>query len=91
MKLWLVTQNVNTGYDTYDSMVVAAVDEESARTMHPSDCAQWSATKGCWVWTEMQICYDSGTWANPDKVSVQYLGTTDRDIEGVILASFNAG
>src|SRR6266550_3316382 len=31
MKLWLISQYVNAGYDTYDSAVVAAETEEEAR------------------------------------------------------------
>jgi hypothetical protein len=35
MRLYLLTQNENTGYDTYDSCVVAAKDEDQARGMFP--------------------------------------------------------
>jgi hypothetical protein len=31
MKLYYLSQSVNTGYDTYDSAVVAAKNEEDAR------------------------------------------------------------
>lgn len=31
MKLYLISQNVNNGYDTYDSAVVCAETEEEAR------------------------------------------------------------
>ena len=31
MKLWLLEQNVNNGYDTYDSAVVVAATEDEAR------------------------------------------------------------
>lgn len=31
MKLWLISQDHNSGYDTYDSAVVAADSEEEAR------------------------------------------------------------
>jgi len=31
MKLWIISQSVNRGYDTYDSAVVAAETEEEAR------------------------------------------------------------
>lgn len=43
MNIYLLTNNVVTGYDTYDSCVVVAKDEESARLMHPDDY-------GCDVW-----------------------------------------
>lgn len=35
MKLWLISQNQESGYDTYDSAVVAALTEEDARKTHP--------------------------------------------------------
>ena len=34
MFLYLLTQNDNTGYDTYDSMIVAAPNEEIAKTIN---------------------------------------------------------
>ena len=76
MKLWIISQDVNNDYDTFDSAVVAAETEEEARNINPA---------GAWG--------DSWTgWAtDPSQVTVEYLGVADRDISGVILASFNAG
>jgi len=79
MKLWIISQSVNRGYDTFDSAVVAADTEEEARNILPSG--------GTW-----SDAYRYGGWArNPSEVNVEYLGVTDRDISGVILSSFNAG
>ena len=36
MKLFKISQIVNTGYDTYSDAVVAAPDMETARNMSPS-------------------------------------------------------
>ncbi len=36
MNLYLLSQNVNDGYDTYDSCVVAAESSDEARTITPS-------------------------------------------------------
>ena len=36
MNLYHVSQSKNSDYDTYDSMVVCAPDEDTARRMHPS-------------------------------------------------------
>jgi hypothetical protein len=36
MKLYLLSQSVADGYDTYDSVVVAAKSIKDARTIHPS-------------------------------------------------------
>jgi hypothetical protein len=79
MKLWIISQSVNRGYDTYDSAVVAAETEEEARNILP--CGD--------NWNEARRF---GGWAsNPSEVTVEYLGVTDQDISGVVLSSFNAG
>jgi len=36
MKLYLLSQDVNDEWDTYDSCVVCAEDEDDARRVHPS-------------------------------------------------------
>ena len=44
MKLWKISQDKNSEYDTYDSAIVAAVDEESARkTKVSEDEYAWAA------------------------------------------------
>lgn len=76
MNIYLISQDENDGYDTYDSAVVAAPDEATARTIVPDE-----------NWPHWGV----GTWcSSPDKVKVEYIGTTERP-QGVILASFNAG
>jgi len=81
MKLWLITQDVNRGYDTYDSAVVAAEDRDAARLIDPSN-------RG---WDRPWNSYDS--WCqSPQQVAVEYLGEAKNGTkEGIILASFNAG
>jgi len=39
MNLYIISQSVKEGYDTYDSMVVAAETEEDARGILPSNTA----------------------------------------------------
>lgn len=77
MKLWLLTQTDNRGYDTYDACIVAEDTEEKAKQIHPSFSGDWG----------------SGTWANsPESVKVSIIGTAKKGTTaGVILASFNAG
>jgi hypothetical protein len=78
MKLYLISQDICTGWDTYDSAVVAAENENDARDMHPNG-------------TLLSEDLDSGSWAtNPKHVDVEYLGETKRE-KGVVCASFNAG
>lgn len=95
MKLWLISQDVNNDYDTYDSAVVAAETEQEARLTYPSN-----GFKGCWF-AEGRWLYGSPrgflvadfahrSWALPSQVKVEYLGETEKPA-GSICASFNAG
>lgn len=80
MNLYLLRQNENSGYDTYDSCVVAARTPDDAAQIHPS--------------TYCEKCWDqSGSWAStPENVSVEYIGkAATGTVRGVVLASFNAG
>lgn len=79
MKLWLISQNENNGYDTYDSAVVAAETEELARITMPSDYEEFGREYGAWC-------------SGPEMVKVELLGDAAPNITaGVICASFNAG
>lgn len=77
MNLYLIYQDENRGYDTYDSVVVAAESKDIARNIFPSDYADW----------------ESYTWANKSsQVRVSLLGIAKEGTKrGVILASFNDG
>lgn len=84
MKLWRVHQTTNTGYDTYDSFVVAAETEDDARLYHPSggrldpDDPRWSE--------------QYNPWCHHRHVSVEYLGEARHGHPpGIVVASFNAG
>ena len=97
MKLYLLSQNTNNWYDTYDSVVVSAKSEDDARTIHPSSDAfdiSYKGDKWAWKYSDWRIWeYDSGCWVEAryiDKIEVEYLGRTKRE-RWVILASFNAG
>lgn len=96
MNLYRIYQDVQRGYDTYDSAVVAAESEEAARLLHPDGLHKWSKSKGDWghKGTDGLIRYDNtyghGSWAPPENVGVELIGTAEKP-EGVICASFNAG
>lgn len=97
-KLWIVSRTDQVWYDEWDSMVVAAETKEEALTYHPGMYAKAKLVEGYWKWfrddpassLHGEPCDPSG-WSSMDKLTVQYLGTTDRDIKGVVLTSFNAG
>lgn len=88
MNLYLLRQNTNNDYDTYDSVIVAAENEEEARKIHPSPY-QDSVTGIPWY--ELPIKYSD--WAYKlDQVKVTFIGIAKEGTDkGVILASFNAG
>lgn len=80
MNLYLISQSVNSDYDTFDSAVVAAPSAEAARLIHPNGM---SVESGCSAFT---------TWCEPEGVDVQLIGRASGGTkQGVICASFNAG
>jgi len=82
MKLWLISQDENTTWDTYDSAVVAAETEDEARRIHPAGD----------YWNRPEYEGLNGWCKFPEQVEVKLLGEAAPDIEpGIVLASFNAG
>lgn len=79
MGIYVLKQDESKGYDTYDSIVVAAESEDEARQIMPKEYYNWKDP--------------SDTWArSPNNVQVTFLGIAkDGTKSGVILASFNAG
>jgi hypothetical protein len=95
MKLFRLSQNVNGGYDTYDSAVVAAESEEAAVLIEPSGSDCYVLINGTF-----HFKYDNGRiereapmgWCDPENVKAEYIGEAKLGTEaGVICASFNAG
>ncbi len=80
MKLFLLSQEDRTGWDTYDSCVVCAENEEDAKNIMPNGEAFRPSGR-------------FGNWAfSLDGVKCEEIGETIKDIgRGVICASFNAG
>jgi len=79
MNLYLVSQDDNTDYDSFDSFICAANTVEEARNMLPSSPAAWDSPFSAWA-------------RSPDLVDVELIGLASPQTEpGVILASFNAG
>lgn len=96
MNLYLLTQNQVTGYDTYDSCVVAAESEDDAREIHP-DIDVTHVSNGEYMGTFLDasgnpfefVNYDS--WPKPldlDCIDVKLIGVSSVE-KGVICASFN--
>ncbi len=102
INLYRISQDVNTGYDTYDSAVVAASSPNKARIIHPNDYdgTTWrtnpeypddSDNELAWVNNSGFINFWS--WVDdPSQVKVELIGVAVQDTKiGVIVASFNAG
>ena len=77
MKLYLLVQLDNRNYDTFDSCIVCAKNAEDAKNIHP---------KGK-VYSKHKL-----DWAlSPDNISCVEIGeANDKQVRGVILASYNA-
>lgn len=92
-KIWV---DKRLGYDTYDSAIVVAENEEAARHIHPGDSPEdpvegYNSKTGRYdkPWYESDCLWD---WTKPENVNVTLVGTTDLFPEGTVLcASFNAG
>lgn len=93
LKLYRITQNEKTGYDTFDSAIVCAEDENAAKKIHPAEGMDAfsgfpSKEEEPDVWTRNPWCWCS----HPDAVKVSYLGIAAGALpKGAILASYNAG
>lgn len=91
MNLYLISQKDNSGYDTYDSAVVAAESDEAAKIISPCGSRTWDQTRGVWLFGGAYEDEHS-SWTHPDNVSVKLIGTAVEGTDaGVVVASFNAG
>ena len=81
MKIYLLSQKENSGWDTYDSCVVCAESEEDAKTIFP-DGGDFN-NKNDWMYE----------WATSlENIQCKEIGiANDKQNRGVICASFNAG
>ena len=93
--LYLLTQNTNRNYDTFDSCVVAAESVEDAKRVHPyGEEYEYRESAGEWGrWGHSGYWLDDRTWAKPENVTATRIGVADPSIKAgtVVLASFNAG
>lgn len=93
MKLWLIYQDRNDGYDTYSSAVVVAETEDAARAVHPGgDDWRWHPATGKWV-ARHGSGYGDDTWTNPESVGAVCIGTAKENMTPgrAVCSSFNAG
>ena len=98
MKIYLISQTVNTGYDTYDSAVVIAEDEEEAKRICPEKyykCGKddhWFFQYSDGGEKDEGLCPNWFDWCAVKDVKVEYIGEAKNGSKkGVVCASFNAG
>ncbi len=106
MLIFRLSQTSNNTYDTYDSCVVTAPDEDAARSIFPGrgdDSVRVNIENDCWeewTWTEdihqtkdwMIVDMTHSAWALPSQITVELIGVALPDaVAGVVCASFNAG
>lgn len=83
LKLYLLEQSVNQEYDTYDSIVVIAENEDKARMISPHGIFLNSEEYRSWGWVSLR---------DADKIKITYLGDAKPgSTESVVITSFNAG
>jgi len=83
--LWLISQEENSGYETYDSAVVCAKDSSFAKTIYPGGGSIHDSD------TEIHVRHE---WVTDESlVSATKVGLAEASIKegGVVLSSFNAG
>lgn len=80
MNIYLISQTVNKGYDTFDCAVVAAKNEDDARYTHPAYIGAWDGT-----------ARELDTWCNAKDVIVEKIGAATKEYENktVLCASYN--
>jgi len=93
MKIYKIWQEVNNGYDTFDSAIVYAENEDKARRIHPHKGWYTYDEDGDEFYIRNGGCKEkSYSWCSLKDVKVEYIGENpDVKEEGLILASFNAG
>lgn len=85
MKLWLISQKINNGYDTWDSAVVAAETIEEARKINPNG-QYYDNAEDEWRYRG---------WAKPEDVAAVEIGIVAEGYiipnDRIVCSSFNAG
>ena len=93
MNIYKISQTVNDDWDTYDSAVVAAENEEEAKKINPDKYAEEEWWNDNYKLGYYRLGYTSGSWCfTLEQVKVELIGVAKEGTKkGVIVASFNAG
>lgn len=88
MNLYLLSQTINKGHDTFDSCIVCAETEQEAKTFHPDTNCTYSPIDGKFPG---EIKYS--TWViDTNDIQIQKIGAAiEGRKKGIVLASFKSG
>ncbi len=97
--LWKLSQDVNSGYDTYSNVIVVSSNPVAAKRIHPAVDSQtgemiFHYVEGDgWRWCVDNEYASGDSWAEPKDIQVTCVGeAADWLGEGsVVCASFHAG
>jgi hypothetical protein len=80
MNIYLLSQDINNGFDTYSDAVVVANHDDEARHIHPGGINR-------------PVEYWADEWVLPQFVTVEYIGVASARFTtpAVICASYRAG
>lgn len=91
MKIYKIWREDEIEYETYDSAIVIADNEEYARKIHPNGNAVFKF--GEWLDNDNIKRHYEDKWCDPVNVKVELLGIAGKTYTEpcVVLSSFNAG
>lgn len=92
MKIYKIWRENNIGYDTYDSAIVIADNEDCARKIHPNGYTIFKFGK--WVNTVNDtVLHYENEWCSIEDVKVKLIGVANKTYTKpcIIVSSFNAG
>jgi len=92
--LYLLSQDINDGYDTYDSCIVCATSRGDALKIDPSGYYKYHDDNWYFQYSDKtEKIEENDEWCNPKNVNITLVGIADEKVKlnSVVCASFNAG
>ena len=96
MNIYKIEQDDVKGWDTHDSAVVVAENEEQAKRIHPAANKRdfGPLKEEWWIEDEHSALWGCDSWTHDlDKIKVTLIGKAEKSFDKpqVIVASYNAG
>lgn len=92
MNIYKIWRENHIGYDTFDSAIVIAANEEYAKKIHPDGNAVYKFGAQMHE-ADNTISNCENEWCPIENVNVEFIGVADKTYTEpcVVLSSFNAG